>query len=71
MWSPQHVEDTCVLLLDCLAFHQLQVGFVDLVLEEPEKVGYKIYKIDQNNKYFNQVGKPSEVPRLGCVTRLG
>ena len=27
--------------------------------------------IDQNNQYFNQVGKPRQVPRLGCVTRLG
>ena len=35
--SPQHVKDTGVLLLDCLALHQFQVRFVDLVLKEPER----------------------------------
>ena len=33
-----------------------------------KKVG--CYIIDQSNQYFNQLGKPSQVPRLGCVTRL-
>ena len=41
--SPEHVKDACVLLLDCFSLHQLQVGFVDFVLQEPYNTPCYLY----------------------------
>ena len=41
--SPEHVKDACVLLLDCFSLHQLQVGFVDFVLQEPYNTQCYLY----------------------------